>query len=252
MKVLIIEDEQSVAKRLIRLIRETAPDMEISGETDSVEDSIDWLNNNRPPDLIFMDIHLADGISFDIFKRTHVQTPVIFTTAYDNYAIQAFKVNSIDYLLKPINKEELKHAIEKFRARKINTDSEKIDYTKLAEQIRGQEQTRLLVRYGQRLKSIEIEDVACFYTENKTVYLHTFSNDRYPIDERLDALENTVDPRMFFRVNRSAIVNFKAIGDMYAYSKSRVNIELKKPIDLSFTSSTDRSSDFKDWLSGKH
>ena len=250
MKVLIIEDEQDVARRLIRLIGEVAPDFEIQGITDSVEDTVKWLRSNPAPDLLFMDIHLADGISFEIFKQVEIQSPVIFTTAYDNYAIQAFKVNSIDYLLKPINKLELEKAISKFRARARKV-TPTLDYSQLADIIREKEQKRIVVRYGQKLKAIEIQDVACFYTENKAVYLHTFSDERYPIDERLDALEKILDPYLFFRVNRSAIVNFKAIHEMYAYSKSRVNIELKKPLELSFTSSTERSSDFKEWLAGK-
>ncbi|MFP4469218.1 MAG: LytR/AlgR family response regulator transcription factor [Bacteroidales bacterium] len=250
MKVLITEDEQDVAKRLIRLIGEVAPDFGIQGVTDSVEDTVIWLRTNPAPDLLFMDIHLADGISFDVFKQIEIQSPVIFTTAYDNYAIQAFKVNSIDYLLKPINKLELEKAIRKFRA-STQKDSQSIDYRQLADMIRGKEQKRIVVRYGQKLKAIELQDAACFYTENKSVYLHTFSDERYPIDERLDALEEILDPYLFFRVNRSAIVNFKAIHEMHAYSKSRVNIELKKPLELSFTSSTERSADFKEWLAGK-
>lgn len=256
MNTLIIEDEQAVAKRLIKLLGEVAPDFEIVEEIDSVEDAVIWFSKNEKPDLIFMDIHLADGISFEIFDKVPVDAPVIFTTAYDNYAIQAFKVNSVDYLLKPVNRDELKKAIEKFRGFQTEQsgDASKVDYARLAEIITGKMkplQTRMLVRFGQKLKSIEVKDVACFYTENKTVYLHTFHDDRYPVDDRLDSLEEVLEPEHFFRVNRGAIVNFEAIDEMESYSKSRVHMTLKKPLDLDFVSSTERSGAFKIWLSGK-
>ncbi len=256
MKILIIEDEQAVAKRLIKLLDEIAPDFEIMDEIESVEDTVKWMCENKKPDLIFMDIHLADGNSFEIFEKVQIDVPVIFTTAYDNYAIQAFKVNSVDYLLKPVNRDELKKAIEKFRniAPEQTDDDANVDYARIAEIITGEKkplQTRMLVRFGQKLKSIEIKDVACFYTENKTVYLHTFSNDRYPIDDRLDSLEEVLDPENFFRVNRGTIVNFEAIDEMESYSKSRVHMTLKKPLDLDFVSSTEKSGAFKRWLSGK-
>jgi DNA-binding LytR/AlgR family response regulator len=256
MNILIIEDEQAVAKRLINLLGELEPGFHVLAIIDSVEEAVEWLRQNPSPDLLFMDIHLADGLSFDIFEKVEITVPVIFTTAYDNYAIRAFKVNSVDYLLKPVNREELRKAIQKFRQMHTAGDHRgtDINYTKLAALISGEKktmQTRILVRFGQKLKSIEIKNVACFYTENKTVYLHTFANDRYPIDDRLDSLEETLDPDRFFRVNRGAIVNFDAIDEMETYSKSRVHMTLKKPLDLSFVSSTERSGAFKVWLSGK-
>jgi DNA-binding LytR/AlgR family response regulator len=254
MKILIIEDEQAVSKRLIKLIAEIESDWKILDVIDSVEDAVAWLSKNPMPDLLFMDIHLADGLSFEIFEQTSVEAPVIFTTAYDNYAIEAFKTNSVDYLLKPIKADELRRAIEKFKKFHKSDFDNRIDFTKLTAMLSKPEQkqqTRLLVRFGQKFKSIEIKDVACFYTESKTVYLHTFSNDRYPIDDRLDSLELILDPVQFFRVNRSAIVNFDAIDEMVAYSKSRIHMELKNPLILSFVSSTERSGAFKEWLSGK-
>lgn len=256
MKVLIIEDEQAVARRLVKLVAEMEPGFEILEVIDSVEDAVNWLNNNKMPDLLFMDIHLADGISFEIFDQVQVDAPVIFTTAYDNYAIRAFKVNSVDYLLKPLNREELHKAMDKFLAMKNAGEDVHpgVDYKRLAALISGEQkplQTRMLVRFGQKFKSIEIKDVACFYTDDKTVYLHTFGDKRYPIDERLDSLEEVLDPDQFFRVNRGAIVNFDAIDEMEAYSKSRVHMTLKKPLDMDFVSSTVRSGAFKNWLSGK-
>lgn len=255
MHILIIEDEQAVAKRLIKLLGELEPDFNILGVIDSVEEAVNWFGKNTMPDLIFADIHLADGISFEIFEKVNIDAPVIFTTAYDNYAIRAFRVNSVDYLLKPVNREELRKAIDKFKMTRNegSTNAQEVDYQKLAKLISGKEkplQTRMLIRYGQKFKSIEIKEVACFYTENKTVYLHTFADDRYPIDDRLDSMEEVLDPEKFFRVNRGAIVNFEAIDEMEAYSKSRVHITLKKPLTLDFVSSTERSGAFKTWLSG--
>lgn len=256
MNVLIIEDEQAVANRLVKLVTEMEPGIKILEVIDSVEEAVAWLNENEMPDLLFMDIHLADGISFEIFDQVQVNVPVIFTTAYDNYAIRAFKVNSVDYLLKPVNREELRNALDKFIAmRNAGEDVQPgVDYKKLAAFISGAQkplQTRMLVRYGQKFKSIEIKDIACFYTENKTVYLHTFGDMRYPIDDRLDSLEEVLDPDQFFRVNRGAIVNFEAIDEMEAYSKSRVHMTMKKPLNHDFVSSTERSGAFKTWLSGK-
>jgi DNA-binding LytR/AlgR family response regulator len=256
MKVLIIEDEQAVAKRLINLLNDAAPDFEILDVVDSVEDSVTWFQTHEMPGLIFMDIHLADGISFEIFEKVQIDAPVIFTTAYDNYAIRAFKVNSVDYLLKPVNKEELDAAIGKFRETVVQHSEEpsNIDYLKIAEIVTGKKpalQSRFLVRYGQKLKTIDIKDVACFYTEDKTVYLHNFNNDRYHIDDRLDTLEEVLDPEKFFRVNRGAIVNYDAIDEMETYSKSRVHMTLKKPVSVDFVSSAERSGAFKKWLSGK-
>lgn len=256
MHILIIEDEQAVAKRLIKLLGELEPDFNILGVIDSVEEAVDWFGQNAMPDLVFADIHLADGISFEIFEKVNIDAPVIFTTAYDNYAIRAFRVNSVDYLLKPVNREELHKAIDKFKMTRneSSTNAQEVDYQKLAKLISGKEkplQTRMLIRYGQKFKSIEIKEVACFYTDNKTVYLHTFADDRYPIDDRLDSMEEVLDPEKFFRVNRGAIVNFDAIDEMEAYSKSRVHITLKKPLTLDFVSSTERSGAFKTWLSGK-
>lgn len=253
MKYLIIEDEPALAKRLANLIAEIEPGAVLLGTIDSVEEAVKWLVANPHPDLLFMDIQLADGLSFDIFKQVEIKTPVIFTTAFDNYAIQAFKVNSVDYLLKPLNRDELKNAIEKFKLSGFQKNTVDFDLSKLAAMLKGEQKKflqRLLVKFGSKLKAIGIEEIACFYTENKTVYLHTFTNDRYPIDDRLDALELSLNPQQFFRINRTAIINFTAIENMYAWSKSRVNVELKRPLTLSFVSSTERSADFKDWLGG--
>lgn len=256
MKVLIVEDEPSVANRLITLLKELAPEMAIAPVVDSVEEAVDVLSNQPPPQLIFMDIHLADGISFEIFDLVEVKTPVIFTTAYDNYAIRAFKVNSVDYLLKPVNREELLLAIKKFRALTTpHSTFQQPDLKKIANEVLAERKTgrkRFLIRYGQKLKTVAFEEAACFYAEDKTVFLHTFSNQRYPLDDSLDRLEAMADSTRFFRVNRSAIINIEAIEEMETYTKGRVHITLKKPPGLTFVSSTEKSAAFKAWLGGHY
>jgi two-component system, LytTR family, response regulator LytT len=256
MKVLIVEDEPAVAGRLISLLKELAPEMAIAPVVDTVEETVHILSDQPPPELIFMDIHLADGISFEIFDLVEVKTPVIFTTAYDNYAIRAFKVNSLDYLLKPINREELQKAIKKFKELSAqNVPSPEPDLKKIANEILAEKKAgrkRFLIRYGQKLKTVTFNEAACFYTEDKTVYLHTFSNERYPLDDSLDNLDVMADRSKFFRVNRSAILNIEAIGEMETYTKGRVHIMLKKPLGLSFVSSTEKSAPFKLWLDGHY
>jgi DNA-binding LytR/AlgR family response regulator len=256
MKVLIVEDEPAVANRLISLLKELAPEMDIAPVVDSVEEAVHVLSTQPLPALIFMDIHLADGISFEIFESVEVKTPVIFTTAYDNYAIRAFKVNSLDYLLKPINREELQMAIKKFKDLNTqNTPLSEPDYKKIAHEVLAEKKSgrkRFLIRYGQKLKTVTFDEAACFYTEDKTVFLHNFNNQRYPLDDSLDQLELMADSNRFFRVNRSAIINIEAIEEMETYTKGRVHIMLKKSLDLSFVSSTEKSAAFKAWLDGGH
>lgn len=256
MKILIIEDELAAANRLQRLIHNIHPDIEILEVLDSIETAVEWLQNHPHPDLIFLDIHLADGSSFEIFQQVHITTPIIFTTAYDQYALQAFRHNSIDYLLKPIKEEALAEAIDKYQKRydKISIPPA-IDYQKLVEALQIQSanrQTRFLVRFGQTLLAIDIKDVAYCYTENKTNYIVTFENRRYAIDQYLDELEEILDSQQFFRINRQFIVNYDAITGMYAYSKSRVKLDLTPPFEAADTVvSTQRSPIFKQWLIGK-
>lgn len=210
-----------------------------------------WLQENEHPDLIFMDIQLADGISFEIFNQIPVKCPVIFTTAFDQYAIQAFKVNSIDYLLKPVKNDELEAAIAKFRKSKTSTDSP-IPYEKLLGLLKGKPELhkRLLIRFGETIKAVEVSDVAYFYTENKINYLCTFDKKTYPLDFNLDQLESMIDPEHFFRINRQFIVHIKAINKMVSYSKSRVKLELVPPTEIETIVSTERSPNFKNWLTG--
>ncbi|MBR9921283.1 MAG: response regulator transcription factor [Bacteroidetes bacterium] len=249
MDILIVEDEQIAAKRLAKLIQEVEPNARILDTLDSIESTVNWFNKaEESPDLIFLDIHLADGSSFEIFQLVDVECPVIFSTAYDDYAIKAFKVNAIDYLLKPVKKPELQEAFH--RMHNIR-GAKSLNYAELAREM-NLVSRRFLIRFGQQLKVVPIEDVAYFFTSDKITFLVTFEGKRYPLDHSLDTLEGMVNPKDFFRINRQYIINFKAIQDMYAYSKSRVKIELDPSHNEDLIVSTERSPHFKKWLTGEH
>ncbi|MCB0835110.1 MAG: response regulator transcription factor [Bacteroidetes bacterium] len=254
MKVLIIEDENSAAKRLEKLIKEIEPTFEIVETLDSVEGAVEWLENNEDPELIFMDIHLSDGSSFEIFKETHIKVPVIFTTAYDEYAIQAFKVNSVDYLLKPIKKQELRESLDKFfSVYRDHSSGNAVDIQQLLASLKNPSeefQKRILIKYGQHIKAIEISETAYFYVDSRITFMKTHGGKNYPVDYNLDQLEGILDPKQFFRINRKFIINIDAISQMYAYSKSRVKVELIPDADDETIVSSERSSSFKKWLTG--
>ena len=250
MRVLIIEDEEPAAQKLTRQLKSIEPDIDILDVLVSIEDSVNWLKTHTLPDLIFMDIHLSDGSSFEIFNSVQIDSPVIFTTAYDQYAVQAFKVNSIDYLLKPITKEDLVKSLNKFKS--ISKQAVP-DYSVLLKSLSKDKeyQKRLLVKYGATIKTLNVDDAAYFYTEDKVVYVATKDKNRFPVDYNLDQLQQLLSPDKFFRINRQFIINIEAIEKMVAYSKSRVKVILKPPIDKDTIVSTERSSDFKKWLGGE-
>jgi DNA-binding LytR/AlgR family response regulator len=251
LNVLIIEDEEPAAKRLWKLIKELEPDAILLHTLHSVEGATAWLKLNPAPDVIFSDIQLSDGISFNIFKSTGFQSPIIFTTAYDQYAIEAFKLNSIDYLLKPVKKTELETALAKFKKTTILPAAPVFDIDKLLKAYPPQKtdyKKRFVVRYGEHIKTISTEEIAYFYTEDKINFLTTYENRRFPVDFNLDALENILDPAVFFRINRQFIISIQAITEMFAYTKSRVLIKLKPACKHETIVSTERSADFKHWL----
>lgn len=249
MKALIIEDEAAAARRLAKLIQEIDPEITVLEQLDSIEASLNWFAQHPMPDLIFMDVNLADGLSFEIFDHQEITCPIIFTTAFDQYALQAFKVNSVDYLLKPIKKNELEQAIEKYR--KLHT-SGNVSYTDIAKSMkRDGFNTRFLIRFGQSIKVVEFREAAYFYTEDKITFLITKTGKRYPIEPSLEKLDEMADPRTYFRINRQFIVNIECIKEMYAYSKARVKLILDPPIDKETIVSTERSPIFKKWLVGE-
>ncbi len=254
MKVLIIEDENAAARRLEKLLTELDADILVLQKIDTVELAVAWLQSNPQPDLIFLDIHLADGSSFDIFEHVNVTCPVIFTTAYDEYALQAFKVNAVDYLLKPIKSSELATALAKYK--QVFESPKNADYSALLDNLRRQEGAnhlrRMLIRFGSSIKLVDMSDAAYFYTKDKITFLVVRSTGkRFPVDYPLDKLAVMLDPNIFFRINRQFIVNVAAIREMHPYSKSRVKVELEPPIDLETIVSTERSAEFKKWLVGE-
>ncbi len=249
LNILIIEDEPLAATRLERLIREVEPGVHILGILDSVQQAVAWLQNHTA-DLIFLDIHLADGNSFSIFDQVEVRTPIIFATAYDQYAIKAFKVNSVDYLLKPIEKEELAQSMKKYLGGQA-VQAAGADMTALMKAINQRQaeyQKRFMITSGDKIKSIATEDVAYFFGRQKYVFLVTRDNRRHIIDYTLGALEDLLDPGQFFRINRQFIISFPAITNMYTYSKSRIKIELDPPGEIEAIVSIDKARLFREWL----
>ncbi|MBK7175243.1 MAG: response regulator transcription factor [Bacteroidales bacterium] len=254
MNVLIIEDEAAIARRMQKLLLEIDPAITVIETLGSVETSVAWFKSHTEPDLAIMDIQLADGSSFEIFGEVQINCPVIFATAYDQYAIQAFKVNSIDYLLKPVQKEELAESLKKFKRLQTPSGPQGLDYSVIA-QILGAKKAdylkRLVIRFGDVIKAVEVKDVAYFYTDEKIVYATLTEGKTYPIDFTLDQLEKKLDPERFFRINRKFLISYESITKMISYSKSRVKITLAPVTELEVISSTERSGDFKEWLAGK-
>lgn len=250
----LIEDEEPAADRMERMVTAAFPGSACAARLFSVKSSVDWLSSNPHSDLIFMDIQLADGNSFEILQQIKPACPIIFTTAFDTYAIDAFKYNSIDYLLKPIKKNELVDAVNRFFERsKLSSQSQDVNLEKLILELgknKGLYQKRILVRFGDIIKAVDVSDIAYFYTENKINFLCTFDSKSYAMDLNLDEIEKSVDPAKFFRINRQFIVNFQSIHKMISYSKSRVKLELVPPTEHETIVSTERSPLFKLWLTG--
>ncbi len=249
MNVLIIEDEKHAAEKLEHLLLETDPSIRVIAKTGSIRESVKWLSEHTA-DLIFLDIQLSDGISFSIFEQVDVSTPIIFTTAYDEYAIRAFQLNSISYLLKPIRSRDLAESLNKFKSLRTSTA---IDFDNLLAQLQGKESAhkkRFLIQVGEKIKKVEVKEIAWFYVLEKAIYLKTFSGRSYPVEYTLDKLETMLNPADFFRINRKYIVNMEAISNMIAYSRGRVKLELTPPADdeMDTIVSIDRSADFKSWL----
>lgn len=250
MNVLIIEDEQAAVRRLQKLLSAVHPDTEVAGVLSSIESAVEWFQSHPAPDVILMDIHLADGPSFDIFERVKIEVPVIFATAYDEYALKAFKVNAIDYLLKPIKQEELAQALQRI-TKFPQAESQAEDMVqKLAQAGFIKKTRRILVRMGQAIKLIELDQVAYFYSRDKISFAVLPGNKRYPLDQSLDQIEHMIDPSHFFRINRQFIINMHSIDEMIAYSKSRVKLKLNPPTEEDAIVSKERSPEFKKWLLG--
>lgn len=251
MHILILEDEEQALNRLKKLILEVMPSAVIVGTASSIEETINWFQHNTMPDLIFMDIQLADGNSFQLFNRIKIVCPVIFTTAYEDYALQAFKVNSVDYLLKPIDVTDVKRAIDKLKLLQ-RSRAFVVDYAEILKTIQPSEKKykdRFVIKIGDTIKSLIIADIAYFYTENKSNFVCTNEGKRLPIDFNLDQVEQMLNPKNFFRINRQFIIGHHAIEEMKAHTRSRVIVKLNPPTKLDTVVAIDRAHDFRNWLS---
>lgn len=250
MKVIIIEDEKPSARRLNRMLE--AENMPVNTMLHSVSEAIEWFQNNEHPDLIFLDIQLSDGLSFEIFEEIDIKSAIIFTTAYDEYALQAFKLNSIDYLLKPIDEDELVAAVEKYKARAPQTQNVQLNFDDikklLVNPIERTYKKRYTVKVGQHLKMIPIDEIECFYSENKGTYVHTTEGRNYLLETSLEHLEDELSPELFYRVSRKFYININAIKDIVSYTNSRLQIKLNNFNEQEIIVSRERVKDFKNWL----
>jgi len=250
MRVLIVEDEKLAADHLIGLILKYDDSIEVLDRLDSVKKSVDWFNNHSQPDLVFFDIQLADGLSFEIFEKTVVHCPVIFTTAFNEYAIKAFKVNSVDYLLKPIDFSELKTAIDKFR--RNQNQSQAIQYQAVVDNVMqmltDNYKQRFVIRVGEHIRSIPVSNILYFYSLDKATFMHTADDRNYVIDYSVEQLESLLDPAKFFKINRKYLISLHAIQDIITYSNSRLKVELKHNNEMDAIVAREKVVKFKSWL----
>lgn len=250
MKAIIIEDEKPAARRLQRLLSEL--EVNVATMLHSVEESIEWFQGNEHPDLIFLDIQLSDGLSFEIFDVIEIKSAIIFTTAYDEYALQAFKLNSIDYLLKPIDDEELEKAVRQYRETRPEKEQVAVDFEDikklLVNPLEREYKMRFTAKVGQHIKIINADEVECFYSENKGTYAATSDGRNYLLDTTLENLENELSPKTFFRVSRKFYVNINHIKDIISYTNSRLQIKLNTFKEQDVIVSRERVKDFKLWL----
>ncbi len=247
MRVLIVEDETAAYENLVDILREVSYDIQISGNTESVTQTIHWLQSNPAPDLIFMDIHLSDGSAFTIFDKMELETPIVFTTAYDRYAIEAFKVNSVDYLLKPVKVEDVRHALDK--------------YSKLTRQDIMQYLTRLnllapapkykdklLISYKDKLVPIDLRDVSCFYTADKHTCVYLKDGIMYPYSKTLEQIMTSLNPADFIRANKQFIIARNSVTDITIWFDSRLLLTLDVEVPERIYISKNKASEFKSWL----
>ena len=248
-QTLLIEDEQPAARRLERLLK--TRNIQVLSVLHTIKESVKWLQNHPCPELIFLDIHLSDGISFEIFEQVQVNSSIIFTTAFDKYTLRAFKLNSVDYLLKPIDEKELDQAIEKYAKHKSPLeplDKEKIEA--LLQNISASYKTRFTVKVGQKIKIINQRDIVCFLSEDKSSYVHTKENRSYPLESTLDSIEQKINPKTYFRINRGFIVRMDCISDIVFYSNNRLIIHMDYFKGKEMVVARERVGKFKSWVEG--
>ncbi|WP_347372718.1 LytTR family DNA-binding domain-containing protein [Aequorivita sp. Q41] len=250
MNVLIIEDEKPSARYLQRMLEKQ--DVSVSQMLHSVEEAVNWFQNNPHPDLIFLDIQLSDGLSFEIFDTVEVNSAIIFTTAFDEYALQAFKLNSIDYLLKPIDEDELYSAVEKYKSFNPSTQNVQFNFEDikklLVNPVERAYKKRFTTKIGQHIKMISVDEIECFYSENKGTYAHTVDGRNYLLETTLEQLEQELSPELFFRISRKYYINIEAIKDIISYTNSRLQLKLNSYKEQEVIVARERVKDFKLWL----
>ena len=249
MNALLLEDETLAAERLENILQEVDGRWKVVARIKSVAAAVEWLKSNPHPDLILSDIQLLDGLSFEIFKQVKVETPVIFTTAFDQYAIRAFEVNSLDYLLKPVQPEKLKAALDKVKnQQKEASMPDYLSLLKLLQDSKKEYKTRFMVRLGQKIVAIPVEKIAYFFSESKLTYLVTKDQKKFPMDQPLDELTDLLDPRTFFRANRQFIVTFESVAEIHPYFKGRIKLNLQPASTEEVVISSERTPEFKKWI----
>jgi len=251
MRILIVEDEQHAATRLKKLVKELIPEAHIVDTLDTVKRTVAWFKNQAMPDLVLMDIQLADGVSFQVFEQCEVKCPVIFTTAYDEYALKAFKVNSIDYILKPVDKDELQQAFGKLKSLSNNpTHAQNLlsNIEQAMQMLTKKHKTRFVIKVGEHLKTIEVDNILYFFSQEKITFCTTLEKRDHILDYTLDQLEEMLDKGQFFRINRKYIIHAKSIQDIINYTNSRLRLVLKNCADSDIIVARERVQEFKDWL----
>ena len=252
MKILIVEDEELAAKKLQKILVAVDPSVMVAGVTDSIKTTVEWLQENPQPDLILMDIELSDGQSFEIFNLTEVKSPVIFTTSYDEFALKAFKVNSLDYLLKPVQKDELEVALKKFHKLKGSQQSD-MNIDQLVKELQSKlkpvsYRKRFLVKHAQKLISMEVGDIAYFYSDGRLNFFKTTDNKKFVVDYTMDELEEMLDPERYFRISRSFYVSINSVDKIDDYFGNRLILALKPAVDKEALVSREKVTEFKNWL----
>lgn len=250
MKVLIVEDEKMAANRLNKLLAELAPEAEVLAQLDSVKRASEWLTT-QSADLLFFDIQLADGLSFEILDKVKVEAPIIFTTAFDEYAIKAFKVNSVDYLLKPIDPKELEAALHKFKSQFQSSPQPMLDLSAIEQamkQMTRKFKERFVVKIGEHIRTLEVADTTFFFSQEKATYLQNADHKRFIIDYTLEQVQELIDPEDFYRINRKYLISMRAVKDIVSYSNSRLRIILNGSDEMDAIVSRDKVQDFKRWL----
>ena len=250
MRLLILEDESLAADRIRKMIQEIDPNLEIVGEIKSIQQGKKWFEENEEPDLIISDIRLLDGLSFELFKALKTEVPIIFTTAYDQYAIKAFEVNSVDYLLKPIEKEKLASSIEKHKNR-VAENKFPADFESLYDLIQHKAKTfksRFLIRVGNKIVAVPVEKISYFFSQNKLTYIVTKEGKKLPTDQTLEILEEQLNPQSFYRANRQFIISFDSIAEIHPYFKGRLKLDLTPTNEIELVVSAEKTPEFKSWL----